>query len=82
METTTATETVTETVTEAHDYDETTRAVRPSREPDAEDSPLAPGERSLEVDTKEPNDDNKKSVVGRLRHDGGHDLPDAVRDQL
>lgn len=81
-ETTTATETVTETVTEAHEYGETTRPVRPSREPEAVDSPLAPGERSLEVDTKESKDDKEKSVVERLMHDGGHEMPEAVRDPL
>ncbi|MBV7281997.1 hypothetical protein [Corynebacterium sp. TAE3-ERU30] len=81
-ETTTATETVTETVTESHEYGETTRPERASREPKAVDSPLAPGERSLEVDTKESKDDKEKSVVERLMHDGGPELPDAVRDQL
>ncbi|WP_151640967.1 hypothetical protein [Corynebacterium sp. 11A] len=78
-ETTTATETVTETVTESHDYGETTRPVRPGQEPEVVNSPLAPGERSLEVGTKDPKDDKKKSAVGRLMHDGGHELPS---DQL
>ncbi|WKD60442.1 hypothetical protein CCICO_01950 [Corynebacterium ciconiae DSM 44920] len=81
-ETTTATETVTETVTESQDYGGGNRPPRPTREPEADDSPLAPRERSIDVDDKEPKEKKDKSMMDRIVDDAPIELPDSVRDKF